>query len=70
MATGDSGGPLLLPDAPDRNVSAGEPRFDTLIALTSFGDPTCVSLDEPGGYTLVGPYLEWIFRITKVGTSG
>lgn len=66
---GDSGGPIILPDSPDRSVSAGTPRLDTLVGLTSFGDSDCASFDKPAGYTMIAPYMEWMFRVMRVSTS-
>lgn len=62
---GDSGGPLIIPHAPERKISDGRPKFDTLVALTSFGDPNCTRLEMPGAYTLVAPYMPWIERIIE-----
>lgn len=60
FVSGDSGGPLIIADAPDRSISRGNPRFDTLVALTSFGVEPCEGGGAPGGYTLVGPFRDWI----------
>lgn len=57
---GDSGGPLMLVDEPDRDVSKGNPRFDILMGITSFGPKDCLSFGKPGIYTSVQFYLEWI----------
>lgn len=63
---GDSGGPILIPDSPDRSIKAGKPSLDTLIGLTSFGDPNCKAFEKPGGYTLIAPYLNWMHGIMNV----
>lgn len=62
---GDSGGPLIIADSPDRSLSSGNPDFDTLVAITSFGPDPCNVGDTPGGYTLVGPYRDWIDTILE-----
>lgn len=64
MVSGDSGGPLLIPHIRDSNVSAGRPDLDTLVAITSFGDPDCTSYEVPGVYTLTAPYVSWIEEVT------
>lgn len=63
FCSGDSGGPLIIPHDPDRKISDGLPQFDSLIALTSFGDADCSRLEQPGAYTLIAPYLVWIESI-------
>lgn len=68
--SGDSGGPLIIPDAPDRSISSGSSKFDTLVALTSFGVEPCRGGGSPGGYTLVGPFRDWIDSvIASIGES-
>lgn len=63
--SGDSGGPLIIPDSPDLSITRGTPRLDILVALTSFGGEKCEQDGHPGGYTLVGPYLDWIESIVQ-----
>merc|ERR1711865_470429 len=46
----DSGGPLIRPGA--------SPPHDTLVGLVSWG----ATLDEPGVYTRISYYYEWIRR--------
>lgn len=59
--TGDSGGPLLVPFAPKRDVSRGSAKFDTIVGLTSFGDTTgCGSSSIPGVYTKLSEFIGWI----------
>lgn len=67
--SGDSGGPLILPHAPERKISDGKARFDSLIALTSFGDSDCSRLERAGAYTLIAPYLFWIESIMSGHTE-
>ncbi|GMH36509.1 hypothetical protein BSKO_04377 [Bryopsis sp. KO-2023] len=57
---GDSGGPLMLVDEPERDISKGNPRFDILMGITSFGPKDCLAIGKPGIYTSVQFYLDWI----------
>ena len=56
---GDSGGPLLQPDAPDGELKAGRPDLDLLVGITSYGLGSCEN-STLGIYTHVGHYSEWI----------
>ena len=63
-SVGDSGGPLLLLDAPYGNMEDGKPRLDMVVGITSFGyakdgtDPC--SGNEPAVYMSVDYFLDWI----------
>lgn len=59
---GDSGGPLLLPFALGNDISSGQPQFDVLVGITSFGDgrSDCGMSKLPSVYTNVGSFLNWI----------
>ena len=57
---GDSGGPLLIPHAPNGDISAGRPEKDLIIGITSFGSESCVRT-EPGVYASVGFYWNGIW---------
>ncbi|RZC35780.1 serine protease easter-like, partial [Asbolus verrucosus] len=52
---GDSGGPLMHPEAPD-----GLPKY-FLIGIVSFGSVRCGS-DAPAVYTDVAYYMKWILK--------
>ena len=63
---GDSGGPLLLMDAPYGQLEDGKPQLDMIVGITSFGyagdDADACSGDEPAVYTRVDYFLDWIER--------
>ena len=59
---GDSGGPLLIPDRPDGNLTAGLPRTDLIVGVTSFSRGEC-DASEPGVYMRVSFMWEWISGI-------
>ena len=63
-ATGDSGGPLLLADAPKRYIEKGNPRFDVVVGITSYGygdgESDQCSGFEPAIYTSVDYFRDWI----------
>lgn len=63
--SGDAGGPLLIPHFRNRSISRGRPKSDMLVALASFGDKSCEDDDVPGGYTLVGPFRDWITSVLE-----
>jgi len=59
---GDSGGPLLISDKPDGNITAGIPQTDLIVGVTSFGSGTC-DASVPGVYIRVGHMWQWIVNI-------
>eukprot|EP00210_Caulerpa_lentillifera_P005054 g4827.t1 len=63
-AEGDSGGPLLKIDRPDGNYSAGDPKMDLLVGITSFGPKNAKDF-KPGVYTSIGYFREWIDCVMK-----
>lgn len=59
---GDSGGPLFVPQGSvDFAQSADDP---VLVGLTSYGSGDCDSRDDPGVYTQVSAYTDWIEQQT------
>lgn len=60
--SGDSGGPLLIPDKPNGNVSAGLPQLDLIVGVASFGSEACDTA-VPGLYTKISYAWEWISEI-------
>ena len=60
--SGDSGGPLLIPDRPDGNLTAGMPQADLIVGVTSFGSGSC-DASVPGVYTRISFMWEWIVSI-------
>jgi len=58
--TGDSGGPLVLDDYQRFRVPDRESR-QTLIGIVSWGEG-CAQKGQPGVYTRVTAYLDWIAR--------
>ena len=59
---GDSGGPLLIPDRPDGNITAGFAQADLIVGITSFGSEACDAA-VPGLYTKISYFQEWISEI-------
>lgn len=59
---GDSGGPLLVPA--DRTIGTLTRSISQLVGITSFGNNKCNSAIEPGGYTRVASYTDWIEQTT------
>jgi len=59
---GDSGGPLLIPDRPDGNITAGFPQADLIVGITSFGAEACDAA-VPGLYTRISDFWKWIAEI-------
>ncbi|GMH36841.1 hypothetical protein BSKO_04714 [Bryopsis sp. KO-2023] len=57
--SGDSGGPLIDPQAPHGDIAKGNPEFDVVAGITSFGS-SCSGVPAPGVYTFVAPYRSWI----------
>ena len=49
-----------MPDAPRNDITNGEPRFDLLVGLTSFGSDSCGQGTKPGVYTDVSFFSDWI----------
>ena len=55
---GDSGGPLLLPE--DTLLSSGRTAHTWLLGATSFGSVSCNSSINPGIYTRLANFENWI----------
>jgi secreted trypsin-like serine protease len=53
---GDSGGPLM------KEINEGHSQFWYIAGVVSFGSRNCGTVDQPGVYTKVGDYFEWILR--------
>jgi len=53
---GDSGGPLVRYQSYDNY----EVQYYMLVGLVSFGPKNCGTRDQPGVYTSVGEYMQWI----------
>ena len=60
VITGDSGGPLIFLDAPDGNEPEGDPSFDYIVGVVSFGPTKCGTRGIPGVYARVSCFSEWI----------
>eukprot|EP00803_Ostreobium_quekettii_P008723 evm.model.scf_765.4 EVM.evm.TU.scf_765.4 scf_765:23400-28325(+) len=60
VATGDSGGPLLLADDPGGNVDAGMATNDLLVGIVSFANTSLCVANNPGVHTKVASFREWI----------
>lgn len=57
---GDSGGPLLIADRPQNQLSLGKMRFDVVAGVTAFGVRPCTNISVPAVYTNVAQHREWI----------
>ncbi|CAD7698941.1 unnamed protein product [Ostreobium quekettii] len=62
---GDSGGPLLIANAPGSNTSNGRPQLDILVGITSFGEKDCETGSKPGVYAQVAAFHLWIEEIIE-----
>ncbi|CAD7700206.1 unnamed protein product [Ostreobium quekettii] len=60
VCKGDSGGPLLMADAPGQNVTAGVPARDLLVGIISFSNVSLCEMNNPGVYTKVSSFRAWI----------
>eukprot|EP00210_Caulerpa_lentillifera_P005401 g5163.t1 len=56
---GDSGGPLLILDTLDHITHLGNPSYDLVVGITSFGSRHC-NTNDPGVYTRVSYFRPWI----------
>ncbi|GMH36812.1 hypothetical protein BSKO_04685 [Bryopsis sp. KO-2023] len=57
---GDSGGPLLIADSKDgTSIIDGNPEFDVMVGIVSFGPPSCASTLSDV-YTRVSSFRQWI----------
>ncbi|GMH36861.1 hypothetical protein BSKO_04734 [Bryopsis sp. KO-2023] len=64
---GDSGGPLLICDSKGGgSITEGNPDFDLLVGIVSFG-PTACDSTTPDVYTRVSSFRQWIDE--KMGKS-
>ena len=61
MALGDSGGPLIIRNAPGRNAAAGDPRIDQVIGITSAGPKDCAD-GSPTLYISIGSVWDWVLE--------
>ncbi|GMH36829.1 hypothetical protein BSKO_04702 [Bryopsis sp. KO-2023] len=60
VCKGDSGGPLLLADSKDGDsIIGGNPEFDVMVGIVSFGPPSCDST-LPDVFTRVSSFRKWI----------
>ena len=62
---------MLHAFAPGGDTSAGVPKLDYLIGITSFGEEVveCATSQKPGVYTRIVEYLEWIEKETIDASS-
>ncbi|CAD7702345.1 unnamed protein product, partial [Ostreobium quekettii] len=65
VCIGDSGGPLLLADAPDGNVAAGVPNKDSLVGIISFGNGSKCEMGKSVVYSRVSSFHDWIKSIIQ-----
>lgn len=59
LVAGDSGGPLLQLDIPYGDYTLGEPSYDLVVGITSFGENSGDTF-KPGVYTSVSYFRHWI----------
>lgn len=64
VSIGDSGGPLLALDRLGGNYTPGDPSYDLLVGITSFGERS-EGIVKPGVYTNISYFREWIDCITE-----
>ena len=62
LHSGDSGSPLLIPNKPDGNLTAGRPERDLVIGVTSFGSKDCNG-SSPAVYLSIGYFWDWLTRV-------
>ncbi|GMH36813.1 hypothetical protein BSKO_04686 [Bryopsis sp. KO-2023] len=69
VCTGDSGGPLLIADSKDGySIIGGNPEFDVLIGIVSFGPRRCDST-LPDVFTRVSSFRKWIDKKMRSSSS-
>ncbi|GMH36815.1 hypothetical protein BSKO_04688 [Bryopsis sp. KO-2023] len=67
VCKGDGGGPLLLADSKDgTSIIDGNPEFDVMVGIVSFGTPSC-NTTKPDVFTRVSSFRKWIDK--KIGNS-
>lgn len=66
--SGDIGGPLLQPFAPQGTISSDKPNLDVILGITSFGGSIskCGMSQLPSVFTKFGSFLDWIRGATDV----
>jgi len=65
---GDSGGPILIPDRPQGNLTAGHAQTDLIVGVTSFGSEACDG-SSPGVYIKISNFWTWILGVIDGQTS-
>ena len=66
-ATGDSGGPLIIPDTQDDAIDFANPELDQIIGIISFGDDCKEDMDAASAHTQVNMFLPWIHETLATG---
>ena len=61
MLKGDSGGPLLIPNRSGGSMVTGNPEFDLVVGVTSWGSEDCTDT-SPTVYTSIGAFWDWILE--------
>eukprot|EP00803_Ostreobium_quekettii_P000548 evm.model.scf_693.4 EVM.evm.TU.scf_693.4 scf_693:25180-36119(-) len=63
--SGDSGGPLFMPDCPNGDLGKGNPELDLIYGVVSSGKDCSRSNGTAGAYTRAYRYHDWIMGITS-----
>lgn len=68
MLSGDSGGPLLIPDAPGDDIEKGRPELhlDVLVGIFSFGENSQCQKEKPVVFTRISAVKDWMQNLFKV----
>ena len=61
---GDSGGPLIIAHAPGGSLAAGNPAYDKVVGLDSYGSKACDS-SRPQVFTKVSPFVGLIQQLIQ-----
>lgn len=69
IAAGEAGTPLIFPDSPS-HLERGNPSFDIVVGISSFGEKTCKEDGKPAVFTCVSDFSDWIEKTIKSVEAG